>query len=137
MPAASNSISRHPSSLPPVLPTITPPPLFISPSFGLLCFHGYAQPEPSCCGETCQGAALRSPDVGRLHWRPLSHGVIVQFGFDKVCAPSRAAAEKCSRLISLPNVELVQFYRPGGLERTPLNSRKKHKNISPIPFSYL
>lgn len=80
LPAASNSISRLPSSPLPLslLPT-TPSPFFISPSFGLLCCHGYAQPEPSCSGGTCQGAALRSPDAGHLHRWPVSHAAIIQF----------------------------------------------------------
>lgn len=80
LPAASNSISRLPSSLlpPPLLPTTTSP-FFISPSFGLLCCHGYAQLEPSRSGGTCQGVALRSPDAGCLHRWPVSHAAIVQF----------------------------------------------------------
>lgn len=83
LPGASNSINPPNSYLPTphLFPTITST-LFISLSFGLFCCHGYTQPELSCLGGTCQGAVLRSPDAGRLHWRPLSHSVIVQFGFD-------------------------------------------------------
>lgn len=58
------SIKQHQRT--PLPPSLSfPCPLFILPSFGLLCCHGYAQPEPSRCG-TCQGAALRSPDAGRF-----------------------------------------------------------------------
>lgn len=72
------SIKQHLSPTPLLLTIISP--FFISPSFSLLCCHGYAQPEPSRRRGTCQGTALRSPDAGRLRRRPVSHAVIVQFG---------------------------------------------------------
>lgn len=77
------SIKQH-HPPPPLLPPLSslPTSLFTSPSFGLLCCQGYTQLEPSRCRGACQGAALRSPDAGRLLWRPLSHAVIIHFGFD-------------------------------------------------------
>lgn len=136
MPAASNSISLLPSTP----PSLHIPSLFSFPpspplsSFLPLLVYSVAMATPSrsrhVVEEPVRVPLLRSPDAGRLHRRPLSHGIIVQFGFDNVCAPHSAVAEECSQPILSPNVELLQFYRPGVLERTPLNSRKKNINRS-------
>lgn len=78
LPAASNSISCL--LLPLFIPSATSPPLFLTLLPALV--YSVAMTTPTARAVACQGSALRSPDAGRLHRRPLSHYDAVQFSHD-------------------------------------------------------
>lgn len=130
------SIKQHPLLPPPLQPhslllssTITSP-LFISPSFGLLCCHGYPQPTLLCGVRSCQGSALRSPDAGCLHQWPPSHATSFNLALIKSALPL------CSRerLLSF----CLQASRFSNLVRLVLREGKKEqKYISQIQFPRL